>query len=144
MAFLFRRSIKIAPGLRLNFGKRGVSASAGPRGATINVSQAGVRATTSLPGTGLSYSEKLTSRAPAQSTVGSGDLPTGQAAALLAIGLGTVAMLTRVPSAVAVGWVTVFLSLVALLKGWGWIVRLGGSFVLSLAAMAAVLAWAAQ
>ena len=30
MGFRFRRSIKILPGIRLNFGKRGVSTSIGP------------------------------------------------------------------------------------------------------------------
>jgi hypothetical protein len=38
MGFRFRRSIRIAPGLRVNIGKRGISSmSLGKRGATLNV-----------------------------------------------------------------------------------------------------------
>jgi hypothetical protein len=59
MGFRFRRSIKIAPGIRLNVSKSGVSASIGRRGATINVSENGTRATVSIPGTGISYTENL-------------------------------------------------------------------------------------
>lgn len=56
MGIRFRKSIKLAPGLRLNLGKNGASVSAGPRGATMNFSSKGVRSTVGIPGTGLSYS----------------------------------------------------------------------------------------
>jgi uncharacterized protein DUF4236 len=55
MGFRFRRSIKILPGIRLNFGKRGVSTSIGVRGAHVTVGYGKVRDTIGLPGTGLSY-----------------------------------------------------------------------------------------
>jgi hypothetical protein len=59
MGFLrFRRRFKILPGLRLNVGKRGVSASIGRRGAWLTFrSGHKTRATVGLPGTGLSYTE---------------------------------------------------------------------------------------
>lgn len=56
MGFRFRRTIKIAPGVRLNLSKGGVSTSIGRRGATVNLSKRGSKATVGLPGTGLSYS----------------------------------------------------------------------------------------
>lgn len=56
MGFRFRRTIKIAPGVRLNFSKSGVSTSIGGRGATVNYSKRGTRTTVSIPGTGISYS----------------------------------------------------------------------------------------
>ncbi|MCO8166814.1 DUF4236 domain-containing protein [Pseudomonas sp. 21LCFQ02] len=56
MAIRFRKSVKIAPGLRLNISTKGVSASIGRRGAMINVSKRGTRVTVGLPGTGLSAS----------------------------------------------------------------------------------------
>lgn len=56
MGFRFRRSLKIAPGIRLNFSKSGVSTSFGGRGATFNVGSRGTRTTVGLPGTGLSWS----------------------------------------------------------------------------------------
>ena len=55
MGFRFHRSIRILPGLRLNFGKRGISASIGVRGAHVTYGPSGTRTTVGLPGTGLSY-----------------------------------------------------------------------------------------
>lgn len=59
MALRFRRSIKIAPGLRLNFGKRGFSLSAGVRGASITVGPNGTYSNIGIPGTGLSYRSRI-------------------------------------------------------------------------------------
>ena len=56
MGFRFRKSIRIIPGVRINFGKQSSSLSFGGKGFTTNVSSKGVRNTVSLPGTGLSYS----------------------------------------------------------------------------------------
>lgn len=61
MGFRFRKSIKLLPGVRLNLSKSGVSTSIGRRGATVNLSERGVRGTVGLPGTGLSYSQDITS-----------------------------------------------------------------------------------
>jgi hypothetical protein len=55
MGFRFRRSVKILPGIRLNFGKRGVSTSIGVRGAHVTFGKTGTRTTVGLPGSGLSY-----------------------------------------------------------------------------------------
>ena len=62
MGFRFRKSIKIAPGVRVNLSRRGVSTSIGPRGAKLNVGRQGVRATVGLPGTGISYSKTIGTR----------------------------------------------------------------------------------
>ena len=59
--FRFSRRIKILPGVSINLSKSGVSASVGPRGAKINIGKRGVRANVGLPGTGMSYSTKITS-----------------------------------------------------------------------------------
>jgi Protein of unknown function (DUF4236) len=55
MGFRFHRSVKLFPGLRLNFGKRGISASIGVRGAHVTYGPTGTRTTVVLPGGGLSY-----------------------------------------------------------------------------------------
>jgi hypothetical protein len=55
----FRRTMKIAPGLRLNFGLRGLSLTAGRRGAGVTVGPSGTRVSAGLPGTGLSVTRKL-------------------------------------------------------------------------------------
>lgn len=57
VGFRFRKSLKIAKGIRLNFSKRGTSVSLGGPGATINLSKEGIRSTVGVPGTGLSFSE---------------------------------------------------------------------------------------
>lgn len=57
MGFKFRKSIKIAPGVKLNINKNSVGISAGTRGARVSVNSKG-RATTTVgvPGSGISYS----------------------------------------------------------------------------------------
>lgn len=58
MGFRFRKSVKIAPGVRLNIGKKSVGISAGVKGAHVSVNSSGRKTTTvGLPGTGLSYSK---------------------------------------------------------------------------------------
>ncbi len=61
MGFRFRRSVRIAPGFRLNLSKSGTSISVGGRGATLNVGKKGIKATYGIAGTGISYQTK---RAP--------------------------------------------------------------------------------
>lgn len=41
MGLRIRKSIKIAPGVRLNFGKKGISTSIGKRGAGITIGPTG-------------------------------------------------------------------------------------------------------
>ena len=71
MALRFRRSIKLAPGIRVNLGLRGVSVSIGPRGSTVTFSPSGTYANVGIPGTGVSYRKKISSsqRDLAQSTI---------------------------------------------------------------------------
>lgn len=60
MGFRFYRRIQIVPGVRLNFGTRGVSASFGHRGAWLTVGQHGRRrATLGFPGSGLYYTQQV-------------------------------------------------------------------------------------
>lgn len=50
MALRFRKSIKLAPGIRMNFSSRGTSWTIGPRGASIGVGQRGTYLNTSVAG----------------------------------------------------------------------------------------------
>ena len=61
MGFLFRKRIKILPGIWFNLSKRGISTSIGGKGITINIKDDNVRTTASIPGTGLSYRTTSTS-----------------------------------------------------------------------------------
>lgn len=68
MGWRFRKSIKILPGVRLNFGKRGyTSTTIGGKWFKTNVSSRGVRHTLSVPGTGVSYQTKTYRNAPVDS-----------------------------------------------------------------------------
>lgn len=62
MSLRFRKTITLAPGLRLNLGARGVSLSAGPRGASVTLGRNGLFGNVGLPGTGLSYRTRLDGR----------------------------------------------------------------------------------
>lgn len=56
MGLRFRKSFKIAPGVRVNVGKKSVGISAGVKGARVSVNSNGrVTKTVGLPGTGVSY-----------------------------------------------------------------------------------------
>lgn len=65
MALRFRKSFKVAPGVRLNVSGSGTSVSLGGRGVTTNISKRGTRTSLSIPGTGLSNrsSSRSSSRA---------------------------------------------------------------------------------
>lgn len=68
MALRFRKSIKLAPGVRLNFSGSGASWTVGPRGASIGVGKRGTYLNTGIPGTGLSTSTRLSGAAPASAS----------------------------------------------------------------------------
>lgn len=75
MGFRFRKSIKIAPGVKVNLGKKSVGMSIGNKYAGVSVnSRTGARARVSAPGTGLSYSTMIGSSSAHSG--GSSPLPT--------------------------------------------------------------------
>ncbi len=59
MGWSFRRSVKIAPGIRVNFSKSGISTSIGVKGFTYNTRG---RVTASIPGTGIRFTQQLHSQ----------------------------------------------------------------------------------
>ncbi|WP_017380476.1 DUF4236 domain-containing protein [Paenisporosarcina sp. TG-14] len=61
MAIKFRKSIKIAPGVRMNVGKKGVGFSAGVRGARVSTSSRGTNVSVGIPGSGVSSSHRISS-----------------------------------------------------------------------------------
>jgi hypothetical protein len=62
MGLRFHRVFSILPGLRINLSKTGLSTSVGPRGADVNIGRHGVTTNAGIPGTGLSYRQKMGSR----------------------------------------------------------------------------------
>lgn len=59
MALRFRRSFRLAPGVRMNLSGSGVSWSLGPRGASVNFGSRGTFLNTGIPGTGLYARERI-------------------------------------------------------------------------------------
>lgn len=59
MGFRFRKSFKVAPGVRLNVSKRGAGVSGGVKGARVSVGPGGTRGTVGIPGSGLSYEHRF-------------------------------------------------------------------------------------
>src|ERR1700676_3154279 len=57
MGFRFRRSVRILPGVKLNFSGSGTSVSLGTRGFHYTLGPKGTRVTAGIPGTGLSWSQ---------------------------------------------------------------------------------------
>jgi hypothetical protein len=57
VGFRFRRSIRLAPGVRINLSRSGPSVSFGARGFHYTVGPKGTRTTVGLPGTGLSWTQ---------------------------------------------------------------------------------------
>jgi hypothetical protein len=96
----FRRSLKIAPGVRLNFNKRSVGISAGVRGARYSVNSSGTRTrSVGIPGTGLSYISRSRARRRGEE-VGEMVMPSP----------------TRLLASL-VGWLTVSIFVIGLLNG---------------------------
>lgn len=60
MGFKFRKSIKLAPGVKLNLGKKSVGVSVGGKVAGVSYNtRTGAHARVSAPGTGMSYTTKI-------------------------------------------------------------------------------------
>ncbi|WP_170990104.1 DUF4236 domain-containing protein [Aquamicrobium sp. LC103] len=60
MAFKFRRTLKIAPGVRLNVTHRGASARIGPKGLGYTVNANGRKhVSAGIPGSGIHVSEQI-------------------------------------------------------------------------------------
>lgn len=77
----FRKSVKIAPGVKLNVGKKSVGLTVGNKYARVTTnSRAGTRASVSMPGTGMRLEQKLSSstssRAPRSRPAPETALPT--------------------------------------------------------------------
>jgi len=92
MALHIRKSFKVAPGIRLNVSKSGISTSVGGKGFTTNVSRKGTRVTAGIPGTGISTSklyksQKAYSSAPQSVSASKPDFGSYLVAVLIIVGV---------------------------------------------------------
>lgn len=62
MGWRFRKTIKIAPGIKINLSKSGFSTTVGTRGASVNYGKNGAYLNTGIPGTGLFSRQRITSK----------------------------------------------------------------------------------
>lgn len=68
MGWNYRKSIKIAPGVKVNISKRGVGMSAGTKGFRVGVNSKGkTYASASVPGTGIYYRKEYGSNSQSPS-----------------------------------------------------------------------------
>ncbi|WHF50655.1 DUF4236 domain-containing protein [Chryseobacterium gotjawalense] len=64
MAWQFRRRIKIAPGVKINLSKSGISTSVGVRGANVTFGKSGTYLNTGIPGTGIYNRQRISGVTP--------------------------------------------------------------------------------
>lgn len=60
MGFQFQRRLKLFPGVRLNFSRGGISTTIGVRGASVTLGGRGAYVNLGIPGTGLSFRQRIT------------------------------------------------------------------------------------
>jgi len=60
MGFRFQKRISLLPGIRLNLSKSGASVTVGKSGLSVNLGKDGATGNVGIPGTGLSYRQKIT------------------------------------------------------------------------------------
>lgn len=64
MGLRFQKRISLLKGVTLNLSKTGASVTLGKKGASINIGKDGVTGNAGIPGTGVSYREKLSGKSP--------------------------------------------------------------------------------
>lgn len=124
MGMRFRKSVKIAPGIRLNVSNKSAGVSVGGKGAKVSMSTSGRRTTSvGIPGTGVSYvsskgGRKKNSKPVAASGVTSGAAPrTSRAGGIVLVVVSVLALLIGLPTLAFGGWVFLLIGLPCLLLG---------------------------
>src|SRR5690606_196379 len=93
MPFRFRKSFKLAPGLRVNLSRSGIGFSAGPRGLKLSSGPRGPRLHATLPGTGVAYATRLGGRRRAATSANAETQKAGCGSRFLIGGLAALATL---------------------------------------------------
>ena len=77
MGLRFRKSMRLAPGVRMNFSGSGPTLTVGPRGASVGIGRRGTYVNTGIPGTGLYVRERIdgSSRSRSGRSFSGGDTP---------------------------------------------------------------------
>lgn len=122
MGFRFRKSIKVAPGVRATIGKKSASISVGTKGARYTVNTSGRKTTTvGVPGTGLSHVSTSSSSKRKGASGSSGAVEYSprkcKVFAIIFLVLAAVSLLIGLPTLSAGGWIFLIIGLPCLLLG---------------------------
>lgn len=124
MGLRFRKSIKVAPGVRVNLGKKSGSVSIGTKGARYTMSSTGKKTTTvGAPGTGLSYVSTSSKKKGKGRAVGSSCVVapwpprTYKICGVLLLLLAVVACAIGLPTIAFGGWIFLAIGVPCLLVG---------------------------
>lgn len=79
MAWTWRRRKSLIPGVRFNFGRKGISTTVGPRGASMTFGPNGTYLNTSIPGTGIYNRQKIGGASNTMQTNSSNNMGCGEA-----------------------------------------------------------------
>lgn len=122
MGTRFRKSVKVAPGVRATIGKKGASLSVGTKGARYTVNTSGRKTTTvGVPGTGVSY-VSTSSPSKRKGTSGSGGAVTlspkkCKVYGVIFLVLAAISLLIGLPTLSFGGWIFLIIGLPCLLLG---------------------------
>ena len=75
MALRFRRRIKILPGVHVNVSRAGISTSIGVRGASMTFGKRGTYTNVGIPGTGVSWRERVDAPQPKTTALPNSNAP---------------------------------------------------------------------
>lgn len=124
MGLRFRKSIKVAPGVRVNMGKKSGSVSIGTTGARYTMSSTGKKTTTvGVPGTGLSHVSTSSKKKGRGGTVSSGSPVaiwpprTYKVCGVILLILAVVAFAIGLPTISFGGWIFLLIGAPCLLIG---------------------------
>lgn len=122
MGLRIRKSVKLAPGVRVNLGKKSASVSVGGKGARYTVSSTGRRTSSvGIPGTGVSYVETHTAGKKQGSAPAAPAAPASPSRRTFKV-CGVIMMVLAVLS--------ILLGLIALGDGGGFLIVMGAVFAL--------------
>lgn len=125
MGLRFRKSVKIAPGVRVNMGKKSASISVGTKGAHHTISTTGKRTTSvGIPGTGISH---VTTTSSKKHKAGKGEVReatapqrsprTYKVAGIILLVLAVVALLIGLPTIAFGGWLFLIIAVPCVVFG---------------------------
>ena len=120
MGFRFRKSVKIAPGVRATIGKKSASISVGTKGTRYTVNTSGRKTTTvGVPGTGLSHVSTSNSSKHKGAAGGAVEYSPKKCKvfAIIFLILAAIALLIGLPTLSAGGWIFLIIGLPCLILG---------------------------